>query len=212
MNVGYNPDLFNDSKENLSKNGQRLDPGVIEYLKYTRFFTKLDWIKYILWVGMMASLAVATLTFLTVGALNGASFPAYVWWIPISVIGFTIVISLDNIAHTVIYKDWISQSELTIHKFTTASGIGATVTLILGYHYPKIFFIPILVLIGLSIVYSLIDEGIHWIRYARGGSGIVEVTCHFFILVFHSIMSFVWLQWYLEGYAGVEATLAVFGA
>ncbi|MHA2252517.1 MAG: hypothetical protein ACXAD7_19285, partial [Candidatus Kariarchaeaceae archaeon] len=161
--------LFEDNRMNRSKYGERLDPSVIEYLGYLRTFTRLDWIKYIAWIGMMFSLAVATMTFLLVGNANGANFPIYVWLIPIATIGFTLAISLDNIAHSAIYTDWISESELTIHKFTTASGIASNMSLVLGYVYSDLFYIPIIIFLALSIIYSLIDEVIHWIRYSKGG-------------------------------------------
>lgn len=205
------PTLFQDNRQQKAIHVQRVDPNPIEYLKALKQFTRLDWIKYILWVGMMLGLAAATFTFLWIGHINGANFPSYVWLIPICTMGFTLVISLDNIAHTVIYRDWISQSELTIHKFTTSAGIGSNLALVLGYKYHDFFYVPILILIALSIVYSLIDEAIHWIRYSQGGSGLVEVTCHFFILVFHPIMVFAWLKWYLDGYSGVAETLAAMG-
>lgn len=203
--------LFEDNRINRSKNGQRLDPSLFEYIGYMKNFTRLDWIKYVAWIGMMLSLAISTFTFLFIGYSNGADYPVYVWLIPIATIGFTLAISLDNIAHTTIYREYISDSELTIHKFTTASGIASNVSLILGYAYSDLFYIPIIIFIALSIVYSLIDEVIHWIRFSKGGSGFIEVTCHFFILTFHPIMVFAWFKWYLGGYQGVAETLAAMG-
>ncbi|MHA2100069.1 MAG: hypothetical protein ACW99A_15445 [Candidatus Kariarchaeaceae archaeon] len=211
IDSGIDSGLFEDNRNNRSKYGERLDPGIFEYLGYLKTFTKMDWIKYIAWIGMMFSLAVATMSFLLIGNANGAYFPIYVWLIPVATIGFTLVISLDNIAHSAIYKDWISESEVTIHKFTTASGIASNVSLVLGYAYSDLFYIPIIIFLALSIIYSLIDEVIHWIRYSKGGSGIVEVTCHFYILVFHPIMVFAWFKWYLDGYQGVAETLSAMG-
>ncbi len=211
MNINREAPFFTDNKERQSTQGQKLDPSLLDYIRYTSKFTRVDWIKYVTWVGMMIGLNVFVSTILFTGLGTGTSFPVYVWLIPISILGFTISIAFDNIAHSVIYKEWISLSEFTIHKFTTTAGIGSTVALILGYFYPQFFFIPILVLIGLSMVYSLIDEGIHWVRYSQGGSGLVEVSCHFGILLSHSIMMFTWLMWYLEGYQGVAQALSVFG-
>ncbi|MCY3413116.1 MAG: hypothetical protein INQ03_15870 [Candidatus Heimdallarchaeota archaeon] len=183
----------------------------MDYINATNQFTKVDWIKYIGWVGMMLGLGIATLVFLLIGQANGANYPSYVWLIPIGTFGFTFAISLDNIGHTILYADRISHTELTIHKFTTTNGVLSTIFLILGYAYHDFFFIPILITIALSIFYSFIDEAIHWIRFSQGGSGIIEVTMHFLIMLFHPMMIFAWLYWYIKDYPGVAETLAALG-
>jgi len=199
------------SKEELSPRGQRLDPNPLEYIRMTSKFTKRDWIIYIFWIGIMYGLGFTILGFLLFGLSNGATYPDYVWLIPAGILTFSVAITFDNIAHTVIYKPWISDAEYMIHNFSTATGVLTVFTLLGGYQYTELLRIPIYVFAGLSIIYSLIDEAMHWIRYADGGSGWVEVTAHFLILVGHTTMVLAWIFWFEQGYEGFGQALSFWG-
>jgi len=198
-------------QENLSSRGQRLDPNPLEYLKATKRFTQRDWVIYIFWIGIMYGLGFTLLGFLLVGLGNGAIYPSYVWLIPGGIITFSIAITFDNIAHTVIYKPWISDAEYMVHNFSTATGVLTVFSLLAGFQFTELMRIPIYVFAGLSIIYSLIDETMHWIRYAQGGSGWVEVTCHFLILVGHTTMVLAWIFWFETGYHGFQQALSFWG-
>lgn len=193
------------------KYNDRINPGFIGYLKAMKEFTARDWIIYITWVGVMFGLFVATLSFLILSSFNNADFPVYVWLIPIGILTFTFAIFFDTIAHMVIYKQWLSDAEWTVHRFATSSGVLTVFALIAGFDFPVFMQIPIYVFAALSILYSLIDEMMHWIRYAQGGSGWLEVTMHFLILVGHTTMVVAWILWYEQGYPGVAETIAALG-
>jgi hypothetical protein len=195
----------------LSERGQRLDPNLLEYLSYYKTFSRRDWIIYLSWVGIMLALGLSTLIFFLVGSSNGVNFPVYTWLIPIGILTFTFAITFDNIAHSAIYKQWIDPAEYMVHNFSTVAGVLTVFALMAGYDYPTLMRVPIYVFAFLSILYSLIDEAMHWFRYARGGSGYVEVTMHFLILVGHTTMVLAWIWWYETGYEGVAATLSALG-
>lgn len=200
-----------DKITEISTRGQRIDPNFLEYLGYFRTFNTRDWTIYITWVGGMLAVGLASLLFLLIGANNGAIFPVYVWLIPIGNLTFTFAIALDNIAHSAIYKEYITKAELMVHNFSTTAGVLTVLTLIAGYDYPDLMRIPIYVFAALSFVYSLIDEAMHWIRYAEGGSGYVEVTMHFLILVGHTMFVLAWIFWFEAGYPGMEVAINAFG-
>ena len=67
-----------------------------------------------------------------------------------------------------------------------------------------------MVMIILSIFYSVVDEVLHWRRYLDGLSDRVEMWSHFFIFVGHMIMIFSWWQWFEDGYPGVKETVLFF--
>ena len=55
---------------------------------------------------------------------------------------------------------------------------------------------------------SAVDEVMHWRRYLRGQSNLVEMWSHVFILIGHGTMMLGWWRWYFLGYPGVARTLA----
>jgi hypothetical protein len=63
----------------------------------------------------------------------------------------------------------------------------------------------------LSILYSIIDEAMHWFRYAQQKSDRVEMWSHFGIFLGHLIFICSWSWWFLQGYPGVTETLQVLG-
>ena len=77
----------------------------------------------------------------------------------------------------------------------------------MAYSWPVALRIPTLVLIALSVFYSVVDEALHWHRYIRGHSDRVEMWSHFFIFLGHLIFILSWWQWFAEGYPGVAQTL-----
>ena len=60
--------------------------------------------------------------------------------------------------------------------------------------------------VGLSS-YSLVDEIMHWRRYLKAQSDVVEMWSHVFILIGHGTMMAGWWLWYAGGYTGVAETL-----
>jgi hypothetical protein len=178
------------------------------YVGRVQQFTREDWVAYVLWVGLMSGLLLATGGFVLLGHLNGVQFPAYVWNVPIGTAIFVFAIAFDTIGHRTIYKAELLKGEALVHHITIAAGISSCVFLVMAYDHPSFFRFPILVTIGLSIVYSLVDEFLHWRRYLTQHSDRVEMWSHFFILLGHGIMIFSWWHWYDQGYPGVAETLS----
>ena len=180
----------------------------IVYASRVREFSKEDWIVYILWIGLMYGLFFAVAGFLLVGHYSGVVYPSYVWNVPIGVFIFSTAIAFDTIGHRTVYKEFLKKGEELVHHITIFAGITSTLLLCVAYHFPLFLRIPALVMIGLSIFYSVVDEALHWYRYLNKASDRVEMWSHFFIFVGHLIMIVSWWKWFDEGYAGVAETLA----
>lgn len=179
----------------------------IIYASRVKEFSAKDWLVYVLWVGLMYGLFFAVTTFIGVGHFHNVAYPAYVYNIPLGVFIFSTAIAFDTIGHRTIYKEFLQRAEALVHHITIFAGITSVLVLCLAYTYPVFLRIPALVLIALSIIYSLIDEALHWYRYLAKSSDRVEMWSHFFILLGHMIMILSWWQWYAEGYPGVSETL-----
>lgn len=180
------------------------------YVGRVKEFDKKDWIVYVLWIGLMLGLLFSTSSFVYIGHLNHASFPDYVFNVPLGVAIFVFAIAIDTIGHRTVYKDELKKGEALVHHITIFAGITSCLLLCLGYHYPVFFKFPALVMVALSIFYSVVDEAFHWRRYLLGHSDRVEMWSHFFIFVGHMLMILSWTQWFLDGYPGVPQTLKVF--
>jgi hypothetical protein len=178
------------------------------YTGRIRLFGREDWIVYLAWVGLMVGLFAATLGFLLVGHVNGVRYPSEAWLLPVGAFIFALSIGIDTIGHRTIYKQEISRAEGLVHHITIASGIAACVLLCLAYRYPRAMWVPALVTTLLSLLYSLIDEAFHWRRYVRKFSDRVEMWSHVGILTGHSTLMIAWWWWFVDGYAGVKATLS----
>ncbi|KHD87162.1 MAG: hypothetical protein OM95_15820 [Bdellovibrio sp. ArHS] len=181
----------------------------IIYVSRIRQFDMKDWLVYFVWVGMMLGLLAVIAAFFSIGYVHGVEYPAYAWNIPLGTFIFTSAIAFDTIGHRTIYKEALQKGEALVHHITIAAGISSVMALCLAYENPSFMKIPALVLIFLSIVYSLVDEGMHWHRYFTQKSDRVEMWSHFFILVGHLIMITAWWTWFVDGYPGVKETLAV---
>jgi hypothetical protein len=179
------------------------------YAGRVREFSKDDWVAYILWVGLMVALFVTTFGFLLIGHYGGVVYPPYVWNVPFGVAIFTLSIGFDTIGHRTVYKEELKKAEALVHHVTIFAGIGSCVVLSVAYTYPQFLAIPALVLVFLSILYSIIDEAMHWIRYAQQKSDRVEMWSHFGIFLGHLIFICSWSWWFLQGYPGVTETLKV---
>lgn len=179
----------------------------IVYVSRVKEFKSTDWLAYISWIGLMSGLLFATTGFVLVGYLNGVKFPDYVWNVPIGTFIFVTSIAFDTIGHRTIYKEELQKGEALVHHITIFAGITSCLLLCLAYTYPVALRIPALVMIALSIFYSVIDEALHWRRYLNGFSDRVEMWSHFGIFVGHLLMILSWWQWFDEGYSGVKETL-----
>lgn len=179
------------------------------YARRVREFNVKDWVVYVLWVGMMYGLFAVVSLFIGVGLSHGVQFPAYVFNIPVGIFIFSTAIAFDTIGHRTVYKEFLQRAEALVHHITIFAGISSVVVLCLAYHFPVFLRIPALVLVALSIVYSMIDEALHWYRYLAQHSDRVEMWSHFFIFVGHTIMILAWWQWFSDGYPGVNETLAL---
>ena len=177
------------------------------YASRIKLFTPRDWTIYILWVGQIFGLFLVTLGFLLVGHSNGVVYPAYVWNIPIGVFIFATAIAFDSIGHRTIYFDYLQKGEALVHGVTIFCGIISILLLCLGYHWPVFMTAPAIVMVALSVVYSVIDEAMHWFRYFSQESDRVEMWSHVGIFVGHNIMVVAWVWWFWEGYPGVSETL-----
>lgn len=180
----------------------------VEYVGQMREFTKEDWRYYIRWVGLMLGLFVSTFGFLMFGKMNGVRFPTYVWNIPIGTAVFILAIALDTVGHRTRYKERLEKGEGFVHSITIFLGVTSVVFLCLAYAHRDFFRIPAMVLIGMSIFYSMIDEWMHWKRYMESESDRVEMWSHVFIFLGHITMSLSWWHWFEHGYPGVAATLS----
>lgn len=179
------------------------------YIGRIREFDKTDWMTYIAWIGLMTGLLFATAGFVLTGYFGGVSFPTYVWNVPIGTFIFVGAIAFDTIGHRTIYKEELKKGEALVHHITIFAGVTSCLLLSLAYTFPVFLKIPTLVMIILSVFYSVVDEALHWRRYLNGYSDRVEMWSHFFIFTGHLLMIMAWWQWFQEGYPGVSETLAV---
>ena len=182
---------------------------VFVYVSRVRQFSKIDWLIYVVWVGLMFGLFAAVSGFLLLGFKMEVPYPDYVWNIPIGTFIFVMAIAVDTIGHRTIYKEVLQKGEALVHQITIFAGITSILALCLAYDHPVTMRFPALVLIILSFVYSLIDEVLHWHRYLTQNSDRVEMWSHFFIFLGHLLMVVTWWHWYSEGYPGVKETLEV---
>ena len=179
------------------------------YASRMRFFGKEDWRVYTLWIGLMLGLLGSVTGFLIFGALNGVSYPSFVWNVPIGIFIFVGAIAFDTIGHRTAYKEALKTGEDLVHHITIFAGITSVFLMCLAYSHREFLRIPTLVLLLLSVFYSVIDEAMHWQRYMKGNSDRIEMWSHFFIFLGHMIMIFSWWQWFEEGYPGVSDTIAL---
>lgn len=177
------------------------------YIGQIRRFTRDDWRVYILWVGLMFGLLFSVGGFLALGWWNGVTYPSFVWNIPLGVFIFITAIAIDTIGHRTTYKEALKNGEDLVHHITIFAGITSVVMLCLAYHAPDFLRIPCLVMVVMSIFYSIIDEGLHWHRYLSQKSDPVEMWSHFFIFLGHGIFVVAWWKWFDSGYPGVAETL-----
>jgi hypothetical protein len=188
-------------------------PGTLrEYFGRFRLFTRRDWLVYLAWVGLIASLSVVSATFLAVGRSAGAIFPAHAYFVPIGAAIFALAIAVDTIGHRTVYKEYLRGGEGLVHHIIIACGIGSCVLLCAAYPTPSALQNPALVLTALSFIYSFVDEIMHWRRYLTAKSDVVEMWSHVFILIGHGMMMLGWWLWYFGGYQGVAETLAAIAA
>lgn len=179
------------------------------YVSRIKEFSRMDWIVYAAWIGMMVGLLACITLFLFAGHSGGVQYPVYVWNIPIGTFIFVAAIALDTIGHRTVYKEALQGGEALVHHITIFFGVTSVVGLCLAYNHGEVLHTPILVLIALSVVYSLVDEVMHWRRYLLSKSDRVEMWSHVFILTGHMIMIFSWWHWFTQGYPGVAETLKV---
>ena len=178
------------------------------YVGRFREFNRADWIVYVAWVGVMLGLCAATGGFVWVGRRAGAPLPPEAYLVPVGAAVFTVAISLDTIGHRTVYKEALRGGEALVHHVIIALGVSSCVLLCAAYGHGSMFGVPALVLTGLSFVYSLVDEAMHWRRYLSARSDVVEIWSHVFIFIGHATMMAAWWLWYARGYAGVAETLA----
>ena len=183
----------------------------LTYVGRVREFSRVDWLVYIAWVGLMFGLVFATGGFVAVGHALRAPLPAEAYLVPAGALIFTLAIAVDTIGHRTIYKEEIRAAEGLVHGITILCGIGSCVLLTAAYSSPRLLAIPALVLTVLSFLYSLIDEAFHWRRYVRQHSDRVEMWSHVGIFVGHLTMMLAWWKWFLDGYAGVPTIVSALG-
>jgi hypothetical protein len=186
-----------------------------EFLVYVgrmREFSRADRVIYAAWVGLMSGLVLATLGFLTFGALHGVRYPLEAWLVPVGAFVFSLAIAIDTIGHLTVYKEVLKKAERLVHHITIFSGIAACVMLCAAWQQRGLFAIPSFVLTALSFLYSLIDEAFHWKRYESQHADRVEMWSHVFILIGHGTMMVAWWSWFWFGYRGVAETVAFMSA
>jgi hypothetical protein len=174
-------------------------------------FQPIDWLVYLSWVGLVASLCVVSAAFLIAGHAVAAAFPAEAYLVPVGAGVFTIAIAVDTVGHRTIYKEVLRGGEALVHQITIVAGIGSCVFLCLAYPHRSGFAVPGMVLTVVCLLYSLVDEFLHWRRYLTQKSDVVEMWSHVFILLGHGTMMLGWWLWYAQGYPGVATTLTALG-
>jgi hypothetical protein len=179
----------------------------LAYANQARAFDAKDWLAYAAWVGLMLGLLFSVSGFLAIGATNGVSYPEYVWNVPGGTAVFVLAIAFDTIGHRTTYKDELAKGEALVHQITIFAGIASVVCLCLAYAHPGAMRIPAITFTALSVIYSLIDEAMHWRRYLSLKCDRVESWSHFFIFVGHLTMMLGWWTWFEDGYPGVRETL-----
>ena len=177
------------------------------YVGRIREFQRVDWIVYLVWVGMMLGLVFSTGGFILFGHLHGARFPVESWLVPAGAAIFTVSIAIDTIGHRTIYKEALRGGEALVHQITIVSGVASCVLLVVAYTN-RAAAIPAMVFTGLSLLYSLVDEVFHWRRYTSSKADPVEMWSHVGIFLGHSIMMVGWWWSWALGYPGVADTLA----
>ncbi len=181
---------------------------IASYIGNIRQFGRTDWLLYVLWIGSIFCLLAGTTAFVVFGHNQGVVWPGYVWFIPGGTALFCAALAVDDIGHRTLYKQQLAKGEGHVHKMIVATAIPSVMALCLCYEHPVTFRMPALVLIVLSLFYSVIDEGMHWARYMAQGLDRVEMWSHFLAITGHALMIACWWQWMSEGYPGVTATLA----
>lgn len=184
------------------------DSELATYVGRIRQFTRVDWVVYLAWVGMMFGLVIATGAFLLVGVNVGVRWPAEAWFVPIGAFIFAVSISVDTIGHRTIYKEVLRGGEQLVHHITILCGVASVLLLVLAYGRPG-FAIPALVFTVMSFIYSLVDEAFHWRRYTKQHADKVEMWSHVGIFIGHGTMMLAWWRCYQLGYPGVKQTLEV---
>lgn len=177
------------------------------YFGRFRQFTRVDWVVYVVWVGLILSLVAVSAAFLAFGGAHGARFPAEAYLIPLGAAIFAAAIAVDTIGHRTVYKEVLRGGEALVHHIIIVAGIGSCVLLCAAYPHRGAYAVPAMVLTALSFAYSFVDEVMHWRRYLSHRSDVVEMWSHVFILIGHGTMMAGWWAWYAGGYQGVAATL-----
>ena len=170
-------------------------------------FTRIDWLVYVSWVGMMLGLCVATGGFIALGLVHGVAWPAEAYCVPAGALVLSLAISIDTIGHRTIYKEVLRGGEQLVHHVTIACGIASCVLLTLAYTHRAVW-IPAMICSVMSFVYSLVDEVFHWRRYITQRSDPVEMWSHAAIFIGHGTMMLGWWRCFQLGYPGVRETLA----
>lgn len=194
---------------NTSVSGKSFWQDFLEYVGRVREFTQHDWLIYIIWVGMMSGLFVSVFAFFAFGNSHAISYPAYVWGIPVGSFIFCLSIAIDTIGHRTIYREELKKGESLVHGITIVCGVSSVIFLCLAKDEPKTYGILAGTLILLSVIYSLIDEALHWTRYLKGKSDRVEMCSHFGIFLGHFLFVGTWWIWFSSGYQGIHETFAL---
>jgi len=199
------------SAKNSPLKGKSFLEDVVLYASQIKKFDREDWMVFIAWIGLMSGLVFSVFGFLLVGYMNGVQYPRYVWNVPLGTAIFVVAITFDTIGHRSTYKKVLAKGEALVHHITIFAGISAVVLLCAAYQERDFFMIPAVCMLVLSVMYSFIDELLHWHRYMTLNSDRVEMWAHFGIFVGHSIQMFAWWYWFNQGYPGVKETLVFFG-
>lgn len=181
------------------------------YFGRIRDFRRAEWITYCFWVGGIAGQALASALFLTIGGRAGAQFPSEAYLVPIGAGLFTVGVAVDVIGHLTVYKELLRGGEDLLHKVISVLTGLSCILLVVAYPQRTTFAAAALVATALVFIYSLLDEVLHWRRYAGGQSDVIEMSSHVVILIGHGIMMFGWWRWYYLGYLGVGETLRALG-
>lgn len=192
-----------------SKTEPQSNPAIefVRYVRNIRNFQLEDWVRYTLWIGTISSLLVGVTGFILLGYFNGVVWPGYVWFILLGTAMFVGALSIDDIGHRTMYKEYLRSGEGHVHQMIVATAVPSVMALCLCYENPETFQMPALSLIFLSLFYSAVDEAMHWYRYLTKKFDRIEMWSHFVAITGHVLMISCWWQWFQSGYPGVAETL-----
>ncbi len=166
-----------------------------------------EYIDFFLSIGSAWSAFFLTLGFLIAITLKHITIEPVLYSIPIGFGIFAICWVFDSIAHRSLYKFYIGKNETAIHnKMVFGTGIPLFISFGLAYWWTSFMLPFIFAFLFLKTLYSIIDETLHWKRFADGGSDSIETWAHYGQFLGNILydVGFIWLI-FIDKYEPIKA-------